>query len=307
MNTVTVFPEFRKFSFDDRSWYEDFYKELPNYADFTFNNLIVWQDQYNDLAVSRIDSMLIFRCTSLYMENQLMINFIGHGDYDTALEMIFDYMNKQGQHQVVLGLPEFIVEQLAYKDRYVITDDRDNAEYIIDTNLLGGLVGPEMKRMRQLVNGYERENGSVTIVELDLKDPEQVEFLRSELFKWEHAFNTNETAGQEKAVILRTLEVAGDLDYGNLSLLVDGRLAGFALYRHIPSRDNDTVVVNHLKTNYSHMHSSYYLTHRLAQALAAKNYRYMNYEQDLGIEGLRTFKQRLKPADLLRKYNVTSQ
>lgn len=305
MNSVPLFPEFRKLTLDDRDWYEAFFKPFPNYADFTFNNLVVWQDQHDDLSISRIDNILIFQCTSLYMDDQLMINFIGDGDYDSVLHELFAYLRERQQESVILGVPEFIVQSLQNPHHFSIEEDRDNAEYVLDTWLLGTLDGPAMRRIRQMVHGYERDYTSITVKELDLHDEQARDFLRNELLGWKQAFTTNETAGQEKGVILRTLDVADTLEYGNVSLFIDDKLVGFALYRHIPSHEAEqTVVVNHLKTSYGYPHTSYYLSHRLADVLHKKGYSYMNYEQDLGIEGLRYFKEKLKPVELLKKFNI---
>lgn len=305
MAAIPTFPKFRKVVLDDRHWYDEFYRHFPNYADFAFNNLIIWQDQHDDLEISRIGDVVILRCTSLYMKNRLMFNFIGDGDYDDVIQKIFDHQTANKESREILGVPEYIVKQLKDPGKYDIEDDRDQYEYIMDTRLLGTLEGHSMKRLRQTINGYERDHQPITVKELDLKSAENVDFLRFQVLAWDKAFSTNDTAEQEKEVLLRTLNVVDTLDYKNISLFVGKDLAGFALWRRLPSIENNYAVVNHLKTSYKYPHTSYYLSHRIAQTMQEHGIDYMNYEQDLGIEGLRYFKEKLKPDHLLKKFNIS--
>lgn len=65
--------------------------------------------------------------------------------------------------------------------------------------------------------------------------------------------------------------------------------------------DNNTAAINHIKVNYSVQDIFRYTVYRLAKILKKSGIAEMNFEQDLGIEGIRTFKMRLRPSRFLEK------
>jgi len=295
---------FRPIDLSDRYWYEKFYTNFPPYADFSFGNLMIWLNQYNDLQLSQLNGNVILRCTNSYMDDRMMFNILGVNLIDETIHAIFAYQNANGLKKELLGVPHFIIEQVKNPELYHAIEDPDNAEYILDTHLLGYLQGSFVKKMRQYVNGFEQHAGKpIAIERFDLSDPTCVNYLRHNLTQWEKAFSTNETAAQEIPAFNTALRLSDQLSYTGIGLKVGEDLAGFLLYQSIPRQD--TVIVNHLKTSYRYWHTSLYLTHHLARLLSDEGIDFMNFEQDLGIQGLRAFKLKLRPHHMLKKYNIT--
>lgn len=306
MLDLPVFPEFKKLESSDISWYKDFYAQFPPYADFSFGNYVIWLNQNDDLSFSSLYGNLVLSCTNWYMRNRHMISLLGDNDLHESIDAIFQYQRDHNMKQELLGIPEFMAQQLMTEPAYNITEDRDNAEYIIDAKLLGDLQGGSMGRIRQDVHAYVRRademEAPIVVKELDLDDQENINFLSSEVNSWELAFSTNDTAEQERSVIMRTLESVPLTGHKNISIFVGNELAGFALYHVV--HDN-TAIISHLKTSYKYRHTSYFAIHTIAKILNAQGIEKLNIEQDLGIPGLRIFKMKLKPLTLLRKFDIT--
>ena len=81
---------------------------------------------------------------------------------------------------------------------------------------------------------------------------------------------------------------------------IDGRIAAFTIGDRL---NNDTFCVHIEKadTGFSGIYTG--INNCFAKAAAA-DYRYINREEDLGIEGLRRSKRSYHPAFLLKKYTV---
>lgn len=304
METLPLFPNFRPITLDDREWYDAFYVQFPPYADFSFSNLLIWLNQRDDLALAQLSGNVILRCTNLYMGDQVMFNILGNTQIDETIDTIFAFQQESGLKQGLLGVPDFVLNQIRDITRFEVFDDRDNYEYILDARALADLEGPSFKRLRQYVHTYANSADSPAQVEqLDLADPNVAEYLRTNMNKWGKAFTTNDSASQERQVMDRTFELASKLGYENMSILVDGELVGFMIFQS--KAYQSTVVANHLKSSYQYHNTSYYMTHQLARILSSRGINYINYEQDLGILGLRDFKMKLRPHHLLPKYNLT--
>lgn len=306
MLDLPLFPEFKKLQPTDISWYQDFYAQFPPYADFSFGNYVIWLDQNNDLSFSNLSGNLVLSCTNWYMGNRHMISILGNNNLRASVDAIFEYQRDQGMAQELLGVPEFMTAQLQQNLEYNVSEDRDNAEYIIDSALLGDLQGGSMGRIRQDVHAYVRRAEEmqlpIVVKELDLSDPENINFLTREVNGWELAFSTNDTAEQERSVLMRTLDSVSLTGHKNISIYIGDELAGFALYHVVHDK---TAIISHLKTSYKHRHTSYFAIHTIAQMLHARGIERLNIEQDLGIPGLRIFKTKLKPLTLLRKFDIT--
>ena len=86
-----------------------------------------------------------------------------------------------------------------------------------------------------------------------------------------------------------------------LCVYINGALAGFGVYRIY----GDTAIVGYIKVDYGVQYMFDFVTHALAEHLSNHNVPYINFEQDLGIPGLRDHKMRLRPIRFIEKINIT--
>ena len=302
MQTVPVFPIFRHLTLADKDWFEEFYGDFPKYADFSFGNFVIWQGAENNLQISQLNGNLVFMDKPYYLDDQIMLNFFGNKKVTETMNALFKFQKSQHAEQELIGIPEFIIENIAEKDRYVITEDKNNAEYILDTKKLSDLEGHDLQSVRRYVSKFiKATDNDFTVVTSDMDSPGSRTKLEQTIESWEKSFATNDSAEKERPVMQRMFAVSEELGYKSVSIYVHGILTALVVYRPIST---DTVVLNHHKTNYAYEGLSVALIHEAAKALSQQGFKYINYEQDLGIEGLRTFKQKLKPLFMLKKYTI---
>ncbi|HSX06639.1 MAG TPA: phosphatidylglycerol lysyltransferase domain-containing protein [Candidatus Saccharimonadia bacterium] len=304
MDTLPSFPAFRPISLADYTWYSEIYARFKPYADFSFGNLMIWLNQRDDLSLSQLHNNIILRCTNVYMDDRVMFNILGNSFVDKTIQSIFDFQHQNNMEQELLGVPDFTIKEIVEPNKLRITEDPENDEYVMSASFLAQLDGSLARNLRRDINSYERHTPEpIEIHELNLSNRDVATSLQNELRHWDKAFSGNETASQEIPVIERTFKLAKELHYGGMCINIKGKMAGFILYQRLPH--HNVVAINHLKTNHLYGDTSLYLTHELARSLARAGIKYMNFEQDLGIPGLRTFKLKLRPHHMLKKYNVT--
>ena len=97
-------------------------------------------------------------------------------------------------------------------------------------------------------------------------------------------------------------------DEGRLSAtgFYDGKLLiGFTLWEGLP--DSEWAVMHFQKADRSYPGLPSWQTHEMGRTLIAQGYRLVNGEQDMGIPGLRAYKQSLQPCRYLKKYVVAGR
>lgn len=300
----STFPHFDPIRLDMREDYNKFYKQFDPYSDFSFGNLIIWLNQYGDLGLSELNGNVVIECHNLFDQGKYMLTMIGQTEVDKTLEAMFSYLREKGEKPELPFLPEVVVKHMRNPDRYEISEDRSSANYILSAEKLSNLRGSECENLRKQVKRFEKQYaGRFEVVEIDLQSSEGVRTLVNGMHIWDTIYTHNDLERQESHVINTALANAGALGFKNLSVLVDGHVQAMALYQNIPQPEY--IVCNHMKVNFHYRYISTYLTYALAKRLYASGVPHMNFEQDLGIPGLREHKLRLKPVDFLKIYSVS--
>ncbi len=304
MQSLPLFPTFRKFALDDQSWYNQFYKQFDPYADFSFGNLVVWLDQYDDLLVSSFKGNIIFSSTVLFMENEKIITLLGRDNIPEAIDAIFDFQRTSGQEAVVSGITTVVAANSELVDAgYSIEADRENFEYLYPSQAWATLESSAMRKLRREVHTYQKEYGDRTDVRpLDLRDEPTVQLIRQQLASWANVFSHNDADHSELQVLERLFSLADQLSYEANGLFVDNHLEAFLIYQRLPQVT--TALFSHVKASYKFRYMFDYLLHASAQIVLDQGITQINFEQDLGIIGLRTHKESLKPTSFFEKFTI---
>jgi hypothetical protein len=301
MYNIPEFPQFRKITLDDKKWYDTFFHDFPPYADFSFGDLVIWYDQNDDLEISIHNTNLVFQFTNLLWNNERVINFLGNSDPQKTIEAIFDYQKSQHLPQRLRGVPEFVIQDLHKRNNtsFFIEAERDQDEYIVDAQKIANL---EIHKIRDSVRRFQKINGECKLVQINLFDQHDTDLVRKNSHVW-FAVSRNETAQQEQSIFDRVLKYGYRLDHRCIGFFVEGQLIGVIVYQ-MYSQEN-TAVINHIKNNGSYPESFTYMLWACADFLAKQGITQINAEQDLGIPGIRYYKEHLEPLYLLKKFSIT--
>jgi hypothetical protein len=300
------FPNFRPFTFSDINWYYDFYisNNLNPYSDIHPGNLLAWLNIRNDLAVCKLNDAVVLKYTNVLNDNLINIIPLASRLNDSVIENIMGYLRENNLQTQLSEIPSTTCSDLN-NNQWSIENDRNNYEYILDTDQQSSLLGNSFKTHRRCVNTFERDhaNDCVEIKYFDEFDDE----INALFFRHINSmpFNYNEKNSQhntaEPIAIRKNLDYALSLHKKALSIKINGKIAALAMITYL---DKNTASINHLKVDYSVRYIFKYTNYQLARILKEKNIREMNIEQDLGIEGMRQFKTLLQPSRFLDKKTI---
>ena len=297
------FPNFRPFTVDDVSWYYDYYlrEGFSPYVDINPENLFVWLNINNDLIISELDGAIILKYTNVLGKNQNNIIPLVNPLSNSIIEKIMTYLKDNNLPLKLHEIPSIICNELD-QNKWQIEDDRNSYEYILDTSQQSLLEGSDFSRHRRRINFFEREH-SDEVIDIEYHDKMDDATIKTFLHHIHTMpFNVNRESSEQNTVepitIRRNLEYASIFHKRALIIRIDGKIASLAMFSYL---DKNTAAINHIKVNYSVQYIFQYTIYQLAKILKEKGIGEMNIEQDLGIEGLRTFKERLLPSRLLEK------
>lgn len=294
---IPEFPKFKKLELSDKKDIEKLTHKLPPYADFNFVNMWAW-DFRHQLKVSQLHKNLVVFFTD-YISKEQFFTFIGENNLpETATELIA-YSMKYHKVNVLKFVPEEIAHALE-RAGFSVVPDRDNFDYIYSVSHLAQMnswPGSGIsKRIRQFAKVFPEYVVKYSSLQ-DLPKDDYVKIFR----KWakHKEYNSHFELDEFKA-FERFLEIK-DKNIEIVSLHLDDCLVGFTAYEILP---HHCALSHFVKADYEFSGITDVLNWEEAKRLLSKDVRYYNWEQDLGIPGLRHSKEKYSPSLLMKKFVV---
>ena len=276
-----------------RSYFSAYPRHLCVY---TPGVLMMWRDYFR-LALCERDGTLLVRL-AYDGKTDAYLYPIGR-DPEGALNELIENEHKEGRPLCLFGLDDGEKDALLARfPTAKATADRGEADYLYDTASLAAFPGKRYAGQRNHINKFNRLYPDHTLMPLTADD-------RDELFAFLDDFL--KTHGDRPLLaeeIDMTREVLTHLDeYAmcGVVLRVGGRVAAFAAGEVI----GDMLSVHIEKADTAVQGSYQRIVSGFAASVDATAVPYLNREDDMNNEGLRTSKLSYHPVDILNKWRVT--
>lgn len=224
----------------------------------------------------------------------------GYGSYKDLISELKRFTDNMGVPLRFTGVTDALLPVFdeLYEGRFICENNRDDSDYIYNSEDLITLPGKKYHQKRNhLARFHELDYTYSPITENDIDDC--ITFLV-------HTYNAKTSDNKqsfiaEQYAINTFFTYFRELDLCGGIIRIDGEPAAVTLgeggfgdvfYVHIEKAD----------TQFSGIYAG---INNLFAKQSAEKYKYINREEDLGIEGLRKSKLSYKPAFLLNKYTVT--
>ena len=294
--------EFKTVTLCDKPWVDEIVlAEGSRSADYNFGNIYIWDTRFRQLIARAGDRML----TKLRYEGQPTFVFpIGTGPLRPAIEALREFAAVKGYRPFCLrGITEEhrALLESEYPGCFSYTEDTDNADYLYEAEKLATYAGKALHGKKNHCNRFEAENEWRFEPITRERIPECLDML--DVWQEENAERLYRSIIYEHAAIVRAFAAYEKLGLEGGVLYAGKRIVGFTLGEMISA---DTFDV-HFEKAESGINGAYPMTCReLTRMMMARHpqLRYINREDDMGIEALRISKQSYKPAFLLKKYTA---
>ena len=268
-------------------------------CEYSFANNMAWK-RLGDSKIAFFNDFYI--CCSFRSEDGIPRFFLpsGKGSYKDVIAEMAAYASSLGKPLRIAGITEPSLEMLKelFPDNFTVDTDEGDWDYIYNSADLIGLSGRRYHGKRNHLSQYERLGAEFSLMtENDFDDCitfSAVEY-NNRTYEPDHSFIA------EQYAINTYFNYFGQLGLKGAVIRKDGRLIAFTIGEGL-NRETFCVHIEKADTQYSGIYAG--INNLFAGACAA-DYKFINREEDLGIEGLRKAKQSYHPAFLLRKYTVT--
>ena len=290
---------YREITLSDKEWMQEKLRESGlRGSEYCFPNQFLWGSLIG-MKAAEVEGCL---CTAYQVKGQKAAHDFptGAGDRKGAVLAVLEDDRQQGRHTVFRGIPE---EERAWMEsvfpgRFAYEEKRDEWDYLYSVEALAGLKGKRYHGKRNHIARF-CDGGSWEYEELDDSSVMPCRLMYEEwLARNEERLDAS--AAKEKAVVDGCLTYFRELGLQGGVLKREGGLVGFCIGSVLT---DDTFIV-HIEKARTDIQGAYPMLNRQFVLHNMDGFRYVNREDDLGLEGLRKAKLSYHPELLLKKYSA---
>ena len=270
----------------------------------SFASSFCLQNKYHDKFVEKNDFLYTFRSGISDEKERVYLFPLGNLENENgikeAISEILDDAHKNNSKVLFKTINETEKDVLYkyFSDKFNIEDSRDYYEYIYNTSDLAKLAGTTFQQKRNAINKLIKTYGESLVIKKIEED--DIDKIKKFYYKWiekvddyHRSYIKTEVTEFDLAIEnYKILELLGIVIY------VDNEVIGFNFGSKVSDDTYDGMIQ---KGNISYRGIYELLNNRTAKEFASE-IQYMNFEEDLGVEGLRKAKLIYNPIFLMKKY-----
>ena len=295
LRPIAEFPIFSKLDLSHKEGVDSITSGFEPYSDFNFISLYCWNTD-GSTELSTLNDNLVIKLPD-YVTGKPVYSILGNTEIDNSIERLLGVAKK------LKLVPEPVIKNMQNKAKYQIDEDIDNFDYIYDLTHLSGLSGGEFKGKRRNMARFLKKYGDkLSVSQIDLQNQNSVIELTNIFKDWARdRGKLEEEIDQESKALTRLLENPSLFNLVTVKIAVNNQPIGFSINE---IGDTNYTACHFQKSVASFENSDVFLTNYVAKDLVKLGYKYINWEQDLGLASLRNLKLSYKPKHMLKKYSV---
>jgi len=291
--------DFKPVTLRQKSLFKDHYARYPqSHSENLFTTLVSWANHTPAYYLLRGDALMIMRRKDGRPQFHPPI---GEKD-DSVLTELFEVARSEGGPQPVVAIDEAAKNWIrgVYAD-IKPTPDEDFFDYVYLAGDLAELPGKPYIKQRSHLNRFRRQY-RYSVEQVSAKNVGEADGF---INRWcrKHGCEKDPLLDAEVKALLYCMSHFIELELSGIVLRMGGEMQALSIYEPI----NESTVAIHFEKAMPGYDGIYPAINNEAAKLIAKRYAYINRESDLGIEGLRTAKQRLHPHHMERIYYITKE
>lgn len=268
-------------------------------SEYTFTNLFIWGAE-KKITVAEENGALFFLLdygpSGRFMFAPLTKD--PDGDYQSALDAATEYMKGESIPPLFHGISGPIKDAFSRCPGYSVEDDRNNSDYVYAMEELRDLAGRKLHSKRNHINQFMAlYSDRYEYVKLDPAMLGECMALYNEWLVGKESSDDPDAVGEYIAIRLLLTHMK-ELNVFGAGIKIDGKLRAYT----IGERIDDEMAVVHIEKADADVPGLFTLVNNLFVTNELKDVRFINREEDMGIEGLRRAKLSYYPTFMIDKY-----
>ena len=289
--------EFKKITLEDKEKLIPFLTVADELTcELSFVNLLIWQPLYNNCYC--IDEDILY--LKSYDDN-IVTYSLPFGNIKTGMQKIIEHANNPYPDIWAQEGPRFQQFKVLYGEYYDIYESRNEFDYIYNSADLINLSGKKYHSKRNHISAFSKQFDwhyeDITV--------ENIDKVRrcADIWYTQSADRMDDELKNEMLGVSLMFDNMEKLGIKGGAIVIGNEVVAFTLGSPI----NQNIYNIHIEKAIKGYETAYTVINREFAARNAQNYKYINREDDLGIEGLRKSKLSYKPEIILPKYICTKK
>ncbi len=266
-------------------------------SEYTFTNLLIWGAE-DKIKIAEEDGVLFFLLNfggGAFMFAPLMRE--PEGDYARALDRAAVYCRENGIEPVFHAVSGSIKDAFLRCPGYALEEDRDNFDYVYTMESLRDLSGKKLHAKRNHINQFmARYGGCYEYVRLS---PDMLGECMGLYNEWlQGKLPGDQDAVGEYTAIHELITHMGALGVVGAGIRIGGKLKAYTFGERI----DEEMAVIHIEKADTDIPGLFTLINNLFVKNELTDVKFINREEDMGLEGLRRAKLSYYPVRLIEKY-----
>jgi len=300
---IPSFPNFKHLDIQDFSKIQEFIEEYSHYSDWSIISLWSWNSG-RTCRVSLLHDNLVIEMAH-YISQEKIYAYLGpHRPLQTIKTLTHFAHEQTGSGKIHLIPESAITPRIMSHPNLRIRLDRDNFDYVYSIKHLQKLAGKKYRGKKNFVNRFVRLYGKkATVKTLDISKPSHTKDIHKLFKRWESSQNKDraDTQYELNAITQLITHASHFTNLVTIGLYVDNYLVGISINSTVTQ---DYVINHHELADVSYIGAFQYIRQQAAEILTQTGCKYINYEQDLGIPGMRRTKKSWHPIKYMRKLSI---
>ena len=287
--------DFKRLELSDKAHYDNILMNCGERGcEYGFVNLFLWGRQ----KAAFVKDFLVVQ--SQFDRRSVYPFPVGQGDVKPVLDAIIHDARARGIPCCLTSLtgPECELLEQFYPGQFRFHCNRDNFDYIYDINGLADLKGRKYQKKRNHLNRFRETHPDCQFIPIGEVSTGVLSTMLNEWYESHRAANPGTNYHMEEVAISRALRFREALGLEGLALMEDGKLMAFTMGSRL---NGETFDIHFEKAIEEAAYAA--INQGFARYLRDKHpeLRWLNREDDMGLEGLRKAKLSYNPDRMIEK------
>jgi len=293
---------FKALEKEDKQAVDAFFKDrYYENSHFNFTNLFMWRSAYNIMWTVQDDV--------LYMKaewdgKEFALQPFGPADkMQQAIKTWLDYFTGTGGTFSMYGVEKKMVDEFNFYDgaAFTIEADRDNFDYVYSSEDLITLAGRKYHSKKNHLNSFRKTYPDAEYMPITEDIMMECKLNINSWYKKHSQENPDDPfIAAERNAIIEVLNNFVEFGLKGGAIMLDKRVVAFTFGEQL---NEDTAVI-HVEKADPEIRGAYPAINQSFIQNAWADMKYINREEDMGLEGLRKAKESYKQIKLIEKFNV---
>lgn len=290
--------EFHKVEIDDRKWIKECFAKKKNIScEYSFGNLFGY-GRNTDVYVANCGGFLVSKWD--YNDIFYYSYPIGNGNIEEVLRQTVSDAENQTKHSRIFGMTaeDALVFKSVFGEKYKVAPNRNAFDYVYLTEDLIDLKGRKYQPKRNHISFFKKNN-EWSFEEITQDNiAECIEM--NEQWLASNDTDSYESLEKELKMIKAIFDNYEELGFSGGLLRSGGRVVAFTMGEPL----NEKTFCVHFEKAFHDIRGAYPMINQQFVSNMLGKYKYINREDDVGLENLRKAKLSYHPAFLFEKYEA---